>query len=87
MMTAPADHLLAIFDDASAGNRADIHELLAELALACGIIDPEGFARQWDTLIKGSIVATAEGDLEAPRHAQELGKLLLARHGVAYGAA
>ena len=32
--------------------------------------------------MKGSIVAAGEGDREAARRAQELGVLLLERHGV-----
>jgi hypothetical protein len=40
-------------------------------------------ARQWHILMKGSIVAAAEGDPHAAAHARELGELLLAHHGVA----
>jgi len=40
--------------------------------------DPEDFARRWHILMKGSIVAAGEGDHEAARRAQSIGKLLLA---------
>ena len=45
-----------------------------------GIADPEGFARQWHILMKGSIVAAGEGDRRGRPRAQELGALLLAQH-------
>jgi hypothetical protein len=44
--------------------------------------DPEAFARQWHILMKGSIVAAAEGDAQAARRAQDMGRLLLASHGL-----
>ena len=53
-----------------------------ELAGAAGIEDTDAFARQWHILMKGSIVAAAEGDAHAGARAQEMGNLLLARHGV-----
>jgi AcrR family transcriptional regulator len=56
---------------------ARIREFLAGLARGAGVADPESFARQWHILMKGSIVAAAEGDIEAARRAQKLGRLLL----------
>ena len=47
------------------------------LAAEAGISDPESFARQWHILMKGAIVAAAEGDREAARRAQSVGALLL----------
>jgi len=41
--------------------------------------DPDGFARQWHILMKGSIVAAGEGDRDAARRAQDIGALLLDR--------
>jgi AcrR family transcriptional regulator len=52
------------------------------LAGEAGIDDTDSFARQWHILMKGSIVAAGEGDLQAARRARELGRLLLAHHGV-----
>ena len=48
-----------------------------ELLGRAGVADPDAFARQWHILMKGSIVAAAEGDHLAARRAQEIGKLLL----------
>lgn len=67
---------------ASVQHLANIREFLAELAAAAGIAEPDGFARQWHILMKGSIIAAAEGDKQAASRARELGELLLARHGV-----
>jgi AcrR family transcriptional regulator len=62
---------------------ANIRAFLCELATAAGVEDAQRFAAQWHILMKGSIVAAHEGDREAAREAQELGMLLLERHGVA----
>jgi AcrR family transcriptional regulator len=59
-----------------------IRDFLIGLAGAAGIAEPDGFARQWHILMKGSIVAAGEGDALAAARAQELGALLLAHHGV-----
>jgi AcrR family transcriptional regulator len=67
---------------ASVGYLSAIRDFLRGLAEQAGIEDPDGFARQWHILMKGSIVAAGEGDREAARRARELGELLLARHGV-----
>jgi len=61
---------------------ADIRTFVAGLAEEAGIQDPDGFARQWHILMKGSIVSAAEGDLEAAARARQLGGLLLAHHGI-----
>jgi AcrR family transcriptional regulator len=66
----------------SVARLAAIRAFVAELAQAAGVGDPDGFARQWHILMKGSIVAAAEGDALAAARARELGELLLARHGV-----
>jgi AcrR family transcriptional regulator len=62
---------------------APIREYLAGLASAAGIEDPDAVARQWHILMKGSIVAAAEGDRHAAARAREMGALLLRHHGVA----
>jgi AcrR family transcriptional regulator len=61
---------------------ANIREFLGELVADAGIADADGVARQWHILMKGSIVAAAEGDQDAAVRAAELGRLLLASHGV-----
>jgi AcrR family transcriptional regulator len=69
--------------DAAVRHLAAIRAFLAELAEDAGVEDPDAFARQWHILMKGSIVAAAEGDAQAAARARELGVLLLARHGIA----
>ena len=63
---------------ASVEHLATIRTFVAGLAVEAGIDDPDAFARQWHILMKGSIVSAGEGDREAARRAQALGKLLLA---------
>ena len=67
---------------ASVKHLSVIREFLAGLAQDAGVEDPEAFAHQWHILMKGSIVAAAEGDARAARRAQDLGRLLLASHGL-----
>lgn len=77
--------LLEIDDRAHPVRSATVHHLevirsfLRELAGDAGVRDPEGFARQWHILMKGSIVAAGEGDRDAARRAQDIGRLLLER--------
>jgi AcrR family transcriptional regulator len=59
-----------------------IRAFLRGLAEDAGIEDADGFARQWHILMKGSIVAAGEGDVHAAGRAREIGRLLLAHHGV-----
>jgi AcrR family transcriptional regulator len=56
---------------------ASIRTFLQGLARQAGVRDPEAFARQWHILMKGSIVAAAEGDVDAGKRARALGELLL----------
>jgi AcrR family transcriptional regulator len=58
---------------------AHIRAFIEELATEAGAVDPPSFARQWHILMKGSIVAAAEGDTEAALRAQEVGRLLLSQ--------
>src|SRR5829696_4867749 len=69
--------------EASVAHLATIRDFLRELADEAGIAEPDAVARQWHILMKGSIVAAAEGDAHAAARARELGALLLGRHGVA----
>lgn len=59
---------------------ANIRAFLAELAAAAGAEDPDGLARKWHILMKGSIISAMEGDLLAARRAREIGELVLAQH-------
>jgi AcrR family transcriptional regulator len=66
---------------ATAVHLATIRGLVREFADQAGVIDPDAVARQWHILMKGSIVAAGEGDTEAARRAQALGRLLLESEG------
>jgi AcrR family transcriptional regulator len=57
---------------------AGIRNFLEGLARAAGIADAEAFARKWHILMKGSIIAAAEGDRAAAARAQEMGRAVLA---------
>jgi AcrR family transcriptional regulator len=56
---------------------ANIRGFIQGLARDAGIADPEGFSRKWHILMKGSIVSAGEGDQEAARRAQQMGRLVL----------
>ena len=73
----------SVVRQASVRHLESIRAFLRGLAQDAGIADPDGYARQWHILMKGSIVSAAEGDLEAAARAKELGTLLLEHHGVA----
>jgi AcrR family transcriptional regulator len=65
---------------ASVSYLAGIRSFLEDLVRQAGIADADDFARQWHILMKGSIVAAAEGDVDAARRAQRIGRALLAAH-------
>ncbi len=71
-----ADHPLHV---AAAGYLARIRAFLEGLADDAGIAHPASFAREWHILMKGSIVAAGEGDLDAARRAKRIGRSLLAQ--------
>jgi AcrR family transcriptional regulator len=56
---------------------ANIRAFLTELATEARLRDPETFAHSWHILMKGSIVAAAEGDHDAAKRAQEMGRELI----------
>jgi AcrR family transcriptional regulator len=60
-----------------------IRALLGRWIEDAGVRNPDRFARQWQILMMGSIIAAYAGDLDAARRAKEMGVLLLAREGVA----
>jgi AcrR family transcriptional regulator len=68
---------------ASVQHLANIRSYLCDLAAQAGAADPDLFAHQWHILMKGSIIAAAEGDTHAAARARELGILLLDHHGLA----
>jgi AcrR family transcriptional regulator len=64
---------------ACVGYLAGIREFLAQLATDARIVDPRNFARRWHILMKGSIVAAGEGDVDAALRARQIGTLVLER--------
>jgi AcrR family transcriptional regulator len=62
---------------ASVSYLAGIRGFLEGLAREAGILDAQNFAREWHILMKGSIVAAAEGDEKAAQRAKRIGRLLL----------
>ena len=50
------------------------------MATEAGLRDPAEFARSWHILMKGSIIAAAEGDTEAAQRAKAMGRLLIEQH-------
>jgi AcrR family transcriptional regulator len=75
--TADLEHPVG---QASAVHLENIRSILRSLASEAGLRDPDGFARKWHILMKGSIVSAGEGDLDAAKRAQEIGLLLLAEY-------
>jgi AcrR family transcriptional regulator len=57
----------------------EIRRFLERLAAEAGADDPDALARQWHILMKGSIIAAGEGDVEAARRAREIAQHLLPR--------
>jgi AcrR family transcriptional regulator len=59
---------------------AKTREQLAELARSAGLRDVEDFAWSCHILIKGAIVASAEGDRRAAERAREMASMLVERY-------
>lgn len=68
---------------ACAAHLAEIRSFVAAVAREAGIADADRFAHDWHLLMKGSIVAAAEGDLDAARRARLIGTGLLAAASLA----
>ncbi len=58
----------------------NIRTIVRERAQAAGLVDVDNFARSWHILMKGAIIAADEGDLQAARRAQAMGRALIERH-------
>ena len=59
---------------------ADVRALVADVASAAGVRDPEAFARRLQILMAGSITAALQGDtINAAKHARSLAEPLLER--------
>ena len=68
---------------AAEAHLATIRAFLRQLAKDAGVRDAGAFARQWQIVMMGSIVAAYAGDQDAARRGKEMGLLLLAREGIA----
>lgn len=59
---------------------SNIRAIVQKRAEQAGLRAPEEFAWSWHILMKGSIVAAAEGDSRAARRAQAMGRALIEAH-------
>jgi AcrR family transcriptional regulator len=58
----------------------NIRGVVGRLAEEAGLRDRDAFAHSWHILMKGSIVAAAEGDTDAAQRAKAMGTALIDRH-------
>lgn len=65
---------------ASAEFLENIRSLIARFAEEADLREPEAFAHSWHILMKGSIVAAGEGDVEAAQRAKRMGRLLIEQY-------
>ena len=65
---------------ASMRHLENIRSIVRRLAEEAGLRDVGSFAHSWHILMKGSIVAAAEGDAEAAHRAQSMARLLIDQH-------
>jgi AcrR family transcriptional regulator len=65
---------------ASLRHLENIRSIVGGLAEEAGLRDPASFAHSWHILMKGSIIAAAEGDLDAAQRAQSMGRRLIDDH-------
>ena len=65
---------------ASADQLEHIRSVVRTLAEEAGLVDTEAFALSWHILMKGSIVQAGEGDRDAAKRAQALGRALIDQH-------
>ncbi|MCU1644826.1 MAG: transcriptional regulator, TetR family protein [Nocardia sp.] len=57
-----------------------IRDLVRHRAERAGLSDVDDFARCWHILMKGAVIAAAEGDLLAARRAKKMARTLLEAH-------
>ncbi len=65
---------------ASVQHLENIRSIVRGLAEEAGLREPDSFARSWHILMKGSIIAAAEGDIEAAQRAQTMARRLIDDH-------
>ncbi len=62
---------------ASVRHLENIRSIVRGLAEEAGLRDPGSFAHSWHILMKGSIIAAAEGDVAAAQRAQSMARRLI----------
>lgn len=62
---------------ASVRHLENIRSIVRGLAEQAGLRDPVAFAHSWHILMKGSIIAAAEGDVDAAQRARSMARLLI----------
>ncbi len=65
---------------AAISHLAQIRELVRELGVQAGLRDPEEFAHALHVLMKGSVVAAAEGDVDAASRSKGMAQRLIDDH-------
>ena len=65
---------------ASVRHLANIRSIVRGLAEEAGLREPASFAHSWHILMKGSIIAAAEGDVAAAQRAQSMARRLIDDH-------
>jgi AcrR family transcriptional regulator len=65
---------------ASVRHLENIRAFVRELADRAALRDSTAFAHSWHILMKGSIIAAAEGDLDAAKRAKAMARLLIDSH-------
>jgi AcrR family transcriptional regulator len=65
---------------ASVRHAENIRLTVRRLADEAGLRDADSFARSWHILLKGAIIAAAEGDLDAAQRAKAMGRSLIVDH-------
>jgi AcrR family transcriptional regulator len=65
---------------ASVRHLENIRAIVRRLAEEAGLREADSFARSWHILMKGSIIAAAEGDVDAAQRAQSMARRLIDDH-------
>lgn len=65
---------------ASIRHLENVRVYLERLAREAGLREPRSFACGWHILMKGAIIAAAEGDVEAAQRAKEIGRAMLPQY-------
>jgi AcrR family transcriptional regulator len=77
LLEYPSDHPTHV---RAALHLANIRSFLRQLAREAAIADPQAFAETWHTMMKGSIVAACEGNLNDARQIKIAAELFLTAH-------